>query len=281
MRLKLITASDGTSAGDSSRSIIIPAAIATGTKNARINGNFFIQYVSYIWIQQGCKPGGLPEGPKSGSGLPKEIDLEVSYVEPVQVLTALALCGVLAMAACSSANKDWANASAQNTVAAYQSFLDKHAGDRTRRRRETALQRCKMIRTWQTAQNGNSLDSYQQYLQAEPNGTHAQAARDQITSMERANAWKTAQSDGSATALQAFLQKYPQGAEADQARQKLAALNSDYRAELGAFHDKRAAERKRSELQSRFSSVLKEVEVLSPDSSNPAISSDVRAHGSS
>ena len=37
---------------------------------------------------------------------------------------------------------------------------------------------------------------------------------------------------------------------------------------VGTFHNKRAAERKRSELQSRFISVLKEVDVLSPNSSN-------------
>ena len=40
--------------------------------------------------------------------------------------------------------------------------------------------------------------------------------------------------------------------EADQARQKLAAIHSDYRAELGTFHNERAAQRKRSELRSQF-----------------------------
>jgi hypothetical protein len=44
-------------------------------------------------------------------------------------LQTLALCGSLAISACSSVNKDWANASAQNTIAAYQSFLNKHSGD--------------------------------------------------------------------------------------------------------------------------------------------------------
>jgi hypothetical protein len=89
-----------------------------------------------------------------------------------------------------------------------------------------------------------------------------------ITGFNRATAWKTAQSDGSAAALQAFLQKYPQGPEADQARQKLTAIQSDYRAELGSFHNERAAQRKRSELQSRFSKTLVEIDVVAPDSLN-------------
>jgi hypothetical protein len=183
-------------------------------------------------------------------------------------LLPVAICGALAMAACSSANKEWANASAENTVSSYQAFLDKHASDQhadDARARIAALQDDS---SWTTAQSGNSLGSYQQYLQDEPNGTHAQAARDQIAGLGRASAWQTAQSDGSTTALQAFLQKYPQGTEADQARQKLAGLQNDYRAELGSFHDERTAKHRRSELQSRFSGVLKEIDVVSPDSSN-------------
>jgi hypothetical protein len=172
------------------------------------------------------------------------------------------------MTACSSAKKDWASASAENTVAAYISFLEKHDNDQHAQEARTRIGALQDDAAWATAQNGNSLDNYQAYLQAEPNGAHARAARDQIAEIDRANAWNTAQSDGSATALQAFLQQYPQGPEAEQARQRLAALHLDYRAELGMFHDKRAAERKRSALQSRFSRVLKGIEVLAPDSSS-------------
>jgi hypothetical protein len=183
-------------------------------------------------------------------------------------LPVLALCGALAVTACSSVNKDWADASAANTVAAYQSFVDKHAGDPHAQDAKAYILALQDDAAWKTAQTNNSLDSFRQYLQSEPNGSHAQTARDQIAVLERGNAWKIAQSDGSVAALQAFQKRYPQGPEADQARQKLAALHSDYRAELGAFHTEHAAERKRSLLQSRFSSILKEVDVLSPDSSN-------------
>ena len=195
-------------------------------------------------------------------------------------LLALPLCGALALAACGTAQKDWTNASTENTVSGYQAFLDKHPKDEHAQEAQTRIAALQDDAAWKTAQGGNSSDSYQAYLQAEPNGTHAQAARDAMTGFDRANAWKTAQSDGSAAALQAFLQKYPQGAEADQARQKLAAIQSDYRAELGHYHNERAAQRKRSELQSRFSKVLVEIDVVPPDSANKRISSDVGSHGS-
>ena len=183
-------------------------------------------------------------------------------------LAPMALCGALAMAACGSATQDWANARSVNTVVAYQSFMDKHPEDAHVVDAQMNIATLQDEAAWKLAQNGNSLDSYRQYLQSMPTGAHAQAARDQVTGLERADAWKIAQSGGTSSALQAFLQKYPRAPEADQARQKLAMLNAEYRAKLGAFHDARAAERVSAELRSQFGAVLKEIEVLSPDSSN-------------
>ena len=180
----------------------------------------------------------------------------------------LVFCALIT--ACSSAisYKDWATARSENTVAAYQSYIDKHPDDEhaawARKRIGALLDNS----AWQTAQSAKSVDSYLQYLAAEPYGAHAQAARSEIEALDRANAWRNVQSSTSGMDLQAFLQRYPQGPEADQARQRLAALQDDYRAELGAFRDKLAAERKRARLQSRFSGVLKELDVVSPDASN-------------
>ena len=183
-------------------------------------------------------------------------------------LLPLLFYGVLTACSSANTNKDWANARTENTVAAYESYIDKHPGDEhaawARKRIGTLLDDS----AWQTAQRANSVDSYLQYLAVEPYGTHAQAARDEIEALDRANAWRNAQSSGSKMALQAFLQRYPQGPEADRARQKVAALQGEYRAELGAFQNKVAAERKRAKLQSRFNSILKELDVVSPDSSN-------------
>jgi len=183
-------------------------------------------------------------------------------------LVPVALCSALAVAACGSATKDWANVSSQNTVAAYQSFLDKHPGDAHAPDAKMNIAALQDESAWKTAQSGNSVDSYRQYLQSEATGMHSQEARDRVAGLERATAWKTAESGGSKSALEVFLQKFPQGPEADQARQRLAVLKAEYRDRLGAFHDERAAKRRREELQSRFSSVLREIDVLSPDSSN-------------
>ena len=94
-----------------------------------------------------------------------------------EILLVPALCCALALTACSSANKDWATASNANTVAAYQSFLDKHPADPHANEAKAFMLALQDDAAWSTAQNANSLDSYQQYLRADPNGSHAQSAR--------------------------------------------------------------------------------------------------------
>ena len=119
-------------------------------------------------------------------------------------LLPLTLCGALALAACGTAQKDWTNASTENSVSGYQAFLDKHPKDEHAQEAQTRIAALQDDAAWKTAQSDNSSASYQAYLQAQPNGTYAQAARDEIAGFDRANAWKTAQSDGSAAALRGF-----------------------------------------------------------------------------
>ena len=99
----------------------------------------------------------------------------------------LSICGALAIAACSSANKDWESASAENTLFGYQTFLDRHPSDQHAEEARISMAALQDDSDWIRAQNGNSLGSYQQYLQAEPNGTYALSLRSD-RGLERASA---------------------------------------------------------------------------------------------
>lgn len=188
----------------------------------------------------------------------------------IKRLTVASIVGIsLLMTACNSAESDWDGAKIANTLAAYQTFVqkypnDKHADDA--RGRILALQDDK---DWKTAQNTNTVDSFQEYLKKESGGTHVLEAQARLTSLHRADTWKAADSEGSVAALQAFLQKYPQGPEADHARQKLASL-APYHVELADTHSKASAEHKRAELQARFGNVLHEVVIVPPSAPEKA-----------
>jgi hypothetical protein len=134
-----------------------------------------------------------------------------------------------ALSACDTAAGDWRKATAANTVAAYQIFLERHGGDEhagNARGRILALQD---EQAWTAARAANTEEAYNAYLKTEGGGVHAEEARYYLTGLQRAQDWAAIQNAASVASLQAFLQKYPQGVESNQARDRLKELS--YRVE--------------------------------------------------
>jgi hypothetical protein len=166
--------------------------------------------------------------------------------------------------ACNSAAGDWDKATAANTLAAYQAFLQNHSTNTHAGDAQARIAQLQDDADWSMAQSENSEKSYGDYLQQHATGAHVAAAHDHLTSLQRAVAWKSAKDAGTAVAMRTFLEKYPQGFEADEAKQKLAALES-YRVQLEATRSKSAAERKLKFAKQHFGKELRDVEIASPN----------------
>jgi hypothetical protein len=173
-----------------------------------------------------------------------------------------ALCAIaIALASCSSASSDWKKASTENTVSAYQNFVDAHPKDEHVAEAQAMILQMQDDGRWLEAQRSATTETYQQYLQQFPKGTHVQAAQDAITAIDRAAAWKVAQNEPTAASIQAFLQKYPFGPEADQAKDKLKTLTG-YMVRLARERSETSAKRKLAELKSRFEGQLHDLFIV-------------------
>ncbi|HEY0746925.1 MAG TPA: hypothetical protein VGD63_09520 [Steroidobacteraceae bacterium] len=179
-----------------------------------------------------------------------------------KMLVGAGLAGTLLIAACSSQNRDWDKATRTNTLGSYQAFLQQHPDSEHAAEARGFVLAFADDAKWKAAQNGGSIQSYQDYLHDYPGGLRADRARFQITALQRAAAWKSIQSDLTPSTLQEFLKTYPQGPESNLARERLADLS--YRVRLAESGTKRAAERRRAQLQSRFRGVVPEVIVMPP-----------------
>ena len=172
------------------------------------------------------------------------------------------VCAAVTVSACNRADSDWKKATAANTPAAYQTFVQEHGGDP---RADNARGRILALhdeQAWAIALKTNTVAGFQQYLKAESGGVYADDARYHITALQRAEAWQALQGNPSVASLQAFLQMYPQGLESNQARAKLDELS--YRVLLSDSHSMAEAERQRASLQARFGKVLHELVVVAP-----------------
>ena len=183
-------------------------------------------------------------------------------------MAAAACLAVGTLAACSSARLDFQQASAANTVAAYQDFIKQHPNTDLAVQAQNRVNALEDDQEWADAQQANTLEAYQKYLQAQPSGMHSADARDKITGFERADAWKTALAANTPAAIQAFLQKYPTGSEADQANAQLKVLQTEqYRVQVASFKAQKDADQARTKLEAKYGKVLHEVVVVPPTAS--------------
>jgi hypothetical protein len=162
---------------------------------------------------------------------------------------------------CSSAQSDWSQAGAANTVAAYQGFLDQHPNTTQAVAARTRIHALQDEQAWTEARQANTVQVFQNYTEEHPAGIHVAAARDRIAASERLTAWTAASSANTEEALRGFLQKYPQGPQASQAKAKLAQI-SGYRVRLASFKSETRAERTRERLQGKYGDVLGSVSVV-------------------
>ncbi len=168
-----------------------------------------------------------------------------------------------ALVACSSPNADWQKANQQNTVTAYQQFIQQHPGDARVAQARNRINALKDEQAWTAAQNANTLDAYQQYLQQEPNGMHAADAQDKVNGLQQDAAWQTAQSANTAAGYQEFLQKYPNSSHASDAQDALKKLTG-FQALLGSTRSKALADKMAKRLKDKFGSDLQDVVVAPP-----------------
>ena len=175
------------------------------------------------------------------------------------------LCAITAgaLVACSSPNADWQKATQQNTVAAYQQFIQQHASDARVAQARNRINALKDEQAWTAAQSANTLDAYQQYLQQEPNGMHAADAQDKVNGLQQDAAWTSAQQTNTAAAYQDFLQKYPNSSHASDAQDALKKLTG-YQALLGSTRSKTLADKLAARLKDKFGSDLQDVVVVPP-----------------
>lgn len=173
----------------------------------------------------------------------------------------LCLVSVLGLAACSSAQSDWQESNASDTVSAYQEFLQKHPNTPQSVEARNRIHALQDEEAWTRARQVNTPQSYQNYIQEQPSGTHVAEAKDNVAASERATAWLAASATDTPESLQGFLQKYPEGPEADKAKARLAQLTG-FRVQLATFHSEQQAEKIRDKLQGKYGDVLGSVVIV-------------------
>jgi hypothetical protein len=84
-----------------------------------------------------------------------------------------------------SAKKDWNRARAQDTVLAYEMFLDAHPNSDESVLARHRIEALQDAGAWSRAQRNGTIGGYAEYLRWRPDGAHAAQARSRMYELER------------------------------------------------------------------------------------------------
>ncbi len=99
-------------------------------------------------------------------------------------ITAIVL-GVGLLGGCGMVEGDWTKALAVNTIAAYQSFIEKYPRSEHADEARGRVLSLQDDQAWKTAQRADTVESFQDYLQVYGGGLHADDARQRLAAMAR------------------------------------------------------------------------------------------------
>jgi len=116
--------------------------------------------------------------------------------------------------ACDTAKKDWEKAQAEDTIAIYEEYLQKHPEDENANKAHNRLEYLYRPIDWQKAQEANTISAYEDYLKNHPKGEYANKAQGELNELYLPIEFKKAKTSKTIEAYLSFLRKYPKSDEA-------------------------------------------------------------------
>jgi hypothetical protein len=176
----------------------------------------------------------------------------------MRALATIALI-LLLVSGCSRHEADWASAAEQDTVSAYQDYLERHPDTEQAALARQRIAELQEQRAWEQAREVDTLTAWRAFLQQHPDSGHAAEARSREHELARRDEWQRLRGTADRAALEAFISEYPDGEEAELARDRIAELHraereADAAAERAEAEAERAArEAERAERAARGS----------------------------
>jgi hypothetical protein len=124
---------------------------------------------------------------------------------------------LLLIVGCGRSEKDWEKANTENTITAYEGFLQKHPRSKFSNEAISRLEKLYRPVDWKKAQAANTIATYEEFLQKHPEGEYADQTRFILNEMYLPRDWEKARSTNTIEAYEEFLKLHPKGNFADEA----------------------------------------------------------------
>ena len=144
---------------------------------------------------------------------------------------------VIVVSACSRHDALWEEARDEDTVAAYEAYLERYPdGPRAQQARSRA-RTLQVEQAWRDARERDSRSAYEAFLESWPDSDFAEEARSRIEARQRAEIWRSLAASDDIARLEAFADRHRGSSEATLAADRIAVLQEEAVAEEIAAAD--------------------------------------------
>jgi hypothetical protein len=150
----------------------------------------------------------------------------VFNVNYMRMQSIIALLLITPMISCSSAKRDYQKASGQNTVEAYEAFLQMHPDAKQADQAKSQLAELEIERDWQLAESTRTAAGYRDYIAKHPTTRNCKLAKERLKELQVAEAWRKADRRATIDAYQNYLSTYPESPKTNIALVRLEALTA-------------------------------------------------------
>jgi len=146
-------------------------------------------------------------------------------------LRILCLLLTLTLIGCDRQDADWEQARQQDTIAAYESFIDSYPESDLAEQARDRLATLRAEQAWTNAQRLDTIAAYQDFLQTHPDAAGTDEARARLENLQREARWRELSDSDDVEALRSFADNHAGSAEAELARSRAEELEARAAAE--------------------------------------------------
>jgi len=138
---------------------------------------------------------------------------------------------MLFLIGCDRQGAQWEQAQQEDTVAAYQSFVERYPDSPESQEARNRIQALRAERAWTDARQRNTAEAYRGFLEQFPDAAMSQEAQTRLQTLERETTWQALAGSEDTAALRSFAEQYAGSSEAELARDRADELEAQARAE--------------------------------------------------
>ncbi|MDT8450611.1 MAG: SPOR domain-containing protein [Wenzhouxiangellaceae bacterium] len=161
------------------------------------------------------------------------------------IIRILLLILPLALAACDRQDARWEQAQQEDTIAAYESFIERYPESPEAEQARSRIEALRAEQAWTDARQRNTIGAYREFVESFPDAAAADEARTRLHTLQRETQWQDLAESEDIDALRAFAEEFSGSPEAELAQARVSELEARARAEAERRERERELQRQR------------------------------------